>query len=149
MRLAIGSDHAGFALKQRLTAWLRSSAGGKHQVRDLGCAKPESCDYPDFAASVARAVSKGKASRGVLICGSGIGMGIAANKVKGIRAAVTWNVETASLAAEHNNANVLCLPARFVDGRTARRMIQAFLKTPFGGGRHVRRVQKIKDLERC
>lgn len=147
MKLAIGSDHAGFALKDGLSRWLRSAAGGRHAVRDMGCPGLDSCDYPDFALAVAKAVASGRAARGILICGTGIGMGMAANKVKGVRAAVTWNPQTAALAAEHNNANVLCLPARYVDGRQARRMIQAFLKTPFGGGRHIRRVKKIREME--
>jgi RpiB/LacA/LacB family sugar-phosphate isomerase len=147
MRLAIGSDHAGFALKTRILAWLRSPSGGRHQVRDLGCASADSCDYPDYAAAVARTVGSGRAGRGILVCGTGIGMGMAANKVKGVRAAVTWNPETAALAAEHNQANVLCLPARFVDARQARRMVKAFLSTRFGGGRHARRVKKIKRMD--
>jgi ribose 5-phosphate isomerase B len=149
MKLAIGSDHAGYPLKDRLVQWLRSAAGGRHQVKDVGCANLDSCDYPDFAEGVAQAVKRGQVARGVLLCGTGIGMGMAANKIHGIRAAVTWNPETAALAAEHNNANVLCVPARFVGFKTAQAMIRAFLKTPFAGGRHVRRVGKIKKLERC
>lgn len=149
MKLAIGSDHAGFELKRQLVQWLRSAAGGKHQVRDFGCDLPESCDYPDFAAAVARSVARGKASRGILICGTAIGMGMAANKVRGVRAAVTWNPETAALAAEHNKANVLCMPARYVKLAEGRRMITAFLKTSFGAGRHSRRVRKIQELDQC
>jgi ribose 5-phosphate isomerase B len=149
MRLAIGSDHAGFPLKSRLVAWLKSPAGGRHQVKDLGTTGLDSCDYPDFAAAVGQAVKRGAASRGILICGTGIGMGMAANKIPGIRAAVTWNPATATLAAEHNDANVLCIPARFVGPKKAEQMLRAFLKTPFGGGRHNRRVQKIKNLEHC
>jgi len=148
MKLAIGSDHAGFQLKAGLVRWLRGAAGGRHQVADAGCAGTASCDYPDFALPVARRVGSGRAARGILICGTGIGMGMCANKVKGVRAAVTWNPETAALAAEHNQANVLCLPARFVNPAQARRMVAAFLKTPFGGGRHRRRVRKIGALER-
>ncbi len=148
MKLAIGSDHAGFELKRRLVEWLRSPMGGKHHVSDTGCEGSNSCDYPDFAFLVGRAVSKGQVSRGILICGTGIGMGIAANKVRGVRAAVTWNPETAALAAEHNRANVLCLPARFVNFKKAQVMIQAFLQTPFGEGRHTRRVKKIQALDR-
>lgn len=149
MKLVIGSDHAGYKLKDRLIAWLKSPAGGKHQVKDVGCKGPDSVDYPDYAASVARTVKKGAASRGILLCGTGIGMGMAANKIHGVRAAVTWNPETAALASEHNNANVLCIPARFVGTQKAQAMIRAFLKTPFGGGRHNRRVKKINQLERC
>src|SRR5581483_5809150 len=115
MNLVIGSDHAGFALKERLIAWLRSPPGGRHRVKDAGCQGLDSCDYPDFAASVARAVARRKSARGILICGTGIGMAMAANKIRGIRAAVAWNRDTAALAAEHNDANVICLPARFVN----------------------------------
>lgn len=148
MKLAIGSDHAGYGIKEHLIPWLRSQSGGKHQVRDVGCESLESCDYPDYAESVGRAVSSGRASRGILICGTGIGMGIAANKIRGVRAAVTWNPETAALAAEHNKANILCLPARYVNAGKAREMVKVFLRTPFGGGRHSRRVRKISALER-
>jgi ribose 5-phosphate isomerase B len=146
MKLAIGSDHAGFEMRHALVAWLRTPEGGKHQVLDLGCGSPESCDYPDFAAAVARAVSAKRVSRGILICGTGIGMAMAANKVAGIRAAVAWTVEVAGLAAEHNKANVLCLPARFVSLKEAESMVHQFLTTPFGGSRHQRRVRKIDAL---
>ena len=148
MKLAIGSDHAGFGIKERLIQWLRSPAGGRHQVRDAGCQGPESCDYPDYAVSVGRAVSTGRATRGILVCGTGIGMGMAANKIRGVRAAVTWNPETAALASEHNKANILCIPARYADARDAQRMVKAFLATRFGGGRHARRVKKILALDR-
>ncbi|MFA5975472.1 MAG: ribose 5-phosphate isomerase B [Elusimicrobiota bacterium] len=147
MKLAIGSDHAGFQIKSGLVRWLRSAAGGRHSVNDLGCPGAESCDYPDYAALVSRAVASGRASRGILICGTGIGMGMAANKVKGIRAAVTWNPEVAALAVEHNKANILCLPARFINGPLARRMVRVFLKTHFAGGRHARRVRKIGMMD--
>src|SRR5580765_3898190 len=102
MKLAIGSDHAGYRLKSRLAPWLRSAAGGRHHVQDVGCDTLDSCDYPDFAAAVARSVKRGTAARGILMCGTGIGMAIAANKIHGVRAAVAWNPITASLAAEHN-----------------------------------------------
>lgn len=147
MKLAIGSDHAGFDLRNSLVAWLRTPEGGKHQVLDVGCGSAESCDYPDFAAAVARAVSTGRVSRGLLICGTGIGMAIAANKVAGVRAAVAWKPEVAELASQHNKANVLCLPARFINEPTAQAMVKAFLTTPFGGGRHLRRVKKMMKLE--
>ena len=107
------------------------------------------CDCADLAAAVARAVKGGKASRGILLCGTGIGMAMAANKIHGIRAAVTWNPRTAALAAEHNGANVICLPARFAGITKAQVMIRTFLSTPFGGGRHARRLRKIKQLEKC
>ena len=149
MKLAIGSDHAGYRLKSRLVPWLKSAAGGRHQVQDVGTTGLDSCDYPDFAAAVGKSVKRGSVSRGLLICGTGIGMGMAANKISGIRAAVTWNPVTAVLAAEHNDANVLCIPARFVGTKKAQAMIRAFLKTPFGGGRHNRRVGKINQLDHC
>lgn len=149
MKLVIGSDHAGYRLKTALANWLRSAAGGRHQVTDAGCDRPESCDYPDFAAAVGRGVARKKYDRGLLLCGTGIGMAMAANKVSGVRAAVTWNPVTAALAAEHNNANVLCVPARFVGLKKAQQMVRAFLKTPFAQGRHTRRVRKITQLERC
>jgi ribose 5-phosphate isomerase B len=149
MKIAIGADHAGFRLKARLVKWLKSAAGGRHQVKDFGTGDPNSCDYPDYAAAVARAVSKGRVSRGILLCGTGIGMAIAANKFRRVRAAVAWNPATAALAAEHNGANILCPPARFIGTKTAQTMIRLFLKTPFGGGRHARRLRKIKELDRC
>lgn len=149
MRLAIGADHAGFTLKAKLARWLTTAAGGRHQVQDLGTWSSESCDYPDYATAVGRAVAKGRVSRGILFCGTGIGMAMTANKIRGVRAAVAWNPVTAALAAEHNGANVLCLPGRFLGFKTAQRMIRTFLKTPFGGGRHARRVRKITELDRC
>jgi ribose 5-phosphate isomerase B len=149
MKLVIGSDHAGYRLKSQLVHWLRSAAGGRHQVRDVGCTGLDSCDYPDFAEAVARTVARGTAARGLLFCGTGIGMGMAANKIHGVRAAVSWNPETAALAAEHNSANVLCIPARYVGSKKAQAMIRAFLRTPFGGGRHARRVRKINQLDPC
>lgn len=148
MKLAIGADHAGVRKKDRLAAWLRTAAGGRHGVRDVGTSGTGSVDYPDFAAAVGRAVASGRASRGILLCGTGIGMAIAANKIRGVRAAVAWNPVTAALAAEHNGANVLCLPSRFVRMKQAQQMIRAFLNTPFGGGRHLRRVKKINALDR-
>ncbi len=149
MKLAVGSDHAGIHLKMKLVPWLKSAAGGRHQVIDMGTSDLTSVDYPDFAASVAKAVKSGRVSKGILMCGTGIGMSMAANKIHGIRAAVVWNEATAALAAEHNNANVLCLPGRFLATKKAQKMIKIFLKTPFGGGRHTRRVRKINQLERC
>lgn len=149
MKLAVGSDHAGFQLKSKLVPWLRSKAGGRHTVRDMGCTSPDPCDYPDYAAAVARQVSQGRCARGILLCGTGIGMAIAANKVHGIRAAVCWNSATSALAAEHNKANVLCLPARLLGSRPAKAIVQTFLSTSFGGGRHGRRVRKISTLDRC
>ena len=149
MKLAIGSDHAGFKMKSQLVDWLRTKEGGHHQILDVGTISEESTDYPDYAREVAKAVASKRTAKGILFCGSGIGMGIAANKVHGALAAVTWNPETAKLAAEHNGANILCLPARFVGVKKAQTMIHAFLDTPFGAGRHARRVKKILALEKC
>jgi ribose 5-phosphate isomerase B len=114
MKLAIGSDHAGFKLKGKLLSWLKTADGGKHQVRDLGTYSEVSCDYPDFAQAVAKVVAKKQASKGLLICGTGVGMAIAANKVHGVRAGVAWNAEIAALAADHNNVNVVCFFPRFL-----------------------------------
>ena len=149
MKLAIGSDHAGFKLKGQLVNWLRDRAGGRHQILDVGTVSEDSSDYPDFAKEVAEAVVKKRVSKGILFCGTGIGMAMAANKIPGALAAVAWNPETAALAAEHNGANILCLPARMIGQKTAQKMIKAFLTTPFGGGRHARRVKKILALDRC
>lgn len=135
----LGSDHAGFALKQRIIQHLEALA---QEVHDFGPFAADSVDYPDFAHPVANAVIQ-EAALGILICGSGNGVCMSANKHAGIRAALCWNVELASLARQHNNANVLCLPARFVDEKTALAMVDAFLATPFEGGRHSNRVQKI------
>ena len=151
MKIAIGSDHAGYVLKAQLASWLQSASGGAHHVLDEGTHSEASCDYPDFAVAVAKAVARRSSERGILICGTGIGMAIAANKISGIRAAVSWNPATAALAAEHNQANVLCLPARFVQLTQAKQMIRRFLHTPFGEGRHARRVRKLRQLDhaRC
>jgi len=149
MKLAIGSDHAGFKLKSELVGWLKTSAGGKNVVRDAGTDSEESCDYPDFAAAVAKDVARKRVSKGILLCGTGIGMAIAANKVRGIRAAVVWNPAVAALAAEHNEANIICIPARYTSFKAAQKIIRAFLSTPFGGGRHARRVREITALDKC
>jgi ribose 5-phosphate isomerase B len=149
MKLAIGSDHAGYKLKSKLAGWLKTSRGGKHQVRDVGTFSKESCDYPDFAEAVAKSVAKKRASRGILLCGTGIGMAITANKFRGVQAAVVWSPEVARLAAEHNGANVICLPARFLNLATAKKIIHVFLSTPFGGGRHLRRLKKIIAMDKC
>ena len=145
MRIAVGADHAGFKRKARILAVLAKMG---HEVRDAECGSEESCDYPDYAARVARDVSEGRADRGVLVCGTGIGMAMAANKFPGVRAAVCWNVRTAVLASEHNGANVMCLSAKMLSQSLTERMLLAWLKTPFAGGRHERRVGKISDLER-
>ncbi|OGR80768.1 MAG: ribose 5-phosphate isomerase B [Elusimicrobia bacterium RIFCSPLOWO2_02_FULL_39_32] len=144
MKIAIGSDHAGFQRKKEVIGFLTKVG---HRVVDLGCYSEDSCDYPDYARKVARAVSLERAERGILICGTGIGMAMAANKFKGVRAAVCWNVKTAALASEHNQANILCLSGRFISTLLGEKMIRAWLKTPFAGGRHQRRIKKIEILE--
>lgn len=140
MNIAIGGDHAGFEYKSKLKAWLESQG---HQVEDFGTYSSESADYPDFAHPVALAVESRKAELGVLICGSANGVAITANKHQGIRAAICWTEELASLARQHNNANIVCLPARFVSYPLAEQITKTFLATAFEGGRHEKRVNKI------
>ena len=144
MKIALGADHAGFRAKEKVAARLRAKG---HRVVDVGASSEDSVDYPDFARLVAEKVAGGTCRRGVLLCGTGIGMAIAANKVKGVRAAAVWSPETARLAAEHNDANVLCLSARLFTESRRSAMLDAWLTTPFGGGRHARRVRKIRALE--
>ncbi len=138
--VAIGADHAGFELKQVLIDLLKSRG---LEVNDLGTYSADSVDYPDFAHPVANAVEGGGAGLGVLVCGSANGVAITANKHQGIRAALCWTPEIASLSRQHNNANVICIPARFVSTSLAEEMLTAFLETPFEGGRHEGRVGKI------
>ena len=138
--LVIGSDHAGFALKERLKQEL-DRLGVPY--RDAGPASAEAVDYPDYAHEVAGAVSRGEAGRGLLVCGSGQGMAMAANRHPGVRAAVPWDEETARLSREHNDSNVLALGARTLPAGAAERILEIWLKTPFAGGRHEPRVRKI------
>lgn len=144
-RIAIGCDHHGVIVKEALVAFL-SQAG--YMVEDFGTHDSSPVDYPDVAAQVALAVAQGKADRGVLICSTGIGMSITANKVPGIRAALCHDPFTAQRAREHNNANVLCLAGSFLQPSQAQEVLRTFLITPFAGGRHTRRVEKIAHLER-
>ena len=144
MKIAIGADHAGFELKNQLSDVLRQTG---HDVCDFGTNSAESTDYPDYALRVAKAVASGTVERGVLVCGSGVGMSIAANKVHGIRAALGVTLEEVRLTRAHNNANVLTLGARFTDAALAGELLRTFLETPFEGGRHERRVAKITQLE--
>jgi ribose 5-phosphate isomerase B len=146
MTIAIGSDHAGFAHKQALAQLLRDDG---HTVQDFGTHSTDSVDYPDFAAAAARAVASGQAERGVLVCGSGIGVAITANKIAGIRAANCQTAEMARLARQHNNANVVTLGERLVSLETASALVRAFLATDFEGGRHAGRVEKIHTLTGC
>jgi ribose 5-phosphate isomerase B len=149
MKLAIGADHAGFEYKWQLVNWLRTSAGGSHQILDVGTGSEESTDYPDYAREVAKAVASKRVAKGILLCGTGIGMAMAANKIDGIRAAVVWDSKVAGLSVEHNEANVICVPARCISLPKAKQIIKAFLTTRFSGGRHARRVKKIMALEKC
>ncbi len=138
--VAIGADHAGFEYKEIIKKML---ADAGWQVEDKGCYSLDSVDYPDFAHPVATMVEEGKAAAGILVCGSGNGVCMTANKHAGIRAALCWTDELASLARAHNNANVLCIPSRFVPIGTAEKMTTIFLSTAFEGGRHEKRVGKI------
>jgi ribose 5-phosphate isomerase B len=138
--VAIGADHAGFEYKNIIADLVRSKGV---VVTDFGTDSAESVDYPDFAHPVALAVEKGEAGCGILICGSANGVAITANKHRGIRAAITWSEEIARLSRQHNNANIICIPARFVSTTVAEEMVMAFLQTPFEGGRHEKRVNKM------
>jgi ribose 5-phosphate isomerase B len=140
MHIHIGSDHAGFPMKEQLAAELRSQG---HTITDHGTFSADSTDYPDYAHAVARAVETDVQTLGILLCGSANGVAITANKHAGIRAALCWTSEIAGLARQHNNANVLCIPARFVEPVLAFEMANTFLNTPFEGGRHQTRVDKI------
>jgi ribose 5-phosphate isomerase B len=144
MKIAIGADHAGFLLKERLRD--RLTAQG-HQVVDFGTNSSDSVDYPDFAEKVSDAVAAGEFEKGILVCSSGVGMSIAANKVNGIRAALGTNEEEVSYVRRHNDANVLALGAKFTEPELAEKLSDVFIETGFEGGRHARRVEKIKLLE--
>lgn len=140
MTIAIGSDHAGFSLKEEVKSRLTEKG---YTVTDFGTHSADSVDYPDFAHPVAEAVERNKAEKGILICGSGNGVCITANKHAGVRAALCWNEELAALARQHNDANVLCIPSRFITSETAYAMVNTFISTSFEGGRHQKRVEKI------
>jgi ribose 5-phosphate isomerase B len=140
-RVAIGSDHAGFDLKARLVAALAELG---YEPQDFGADSGESTDYPDYGHAVSAAVASGECRLGVLVCGSGIGMSMTANRHPGVRAALAWNAEVGELARRHNDANVLVLPARFITEASAVEVLKTFLVSPFDGGRHERRVSKIE-----
>jgi ribose 5-phosphate isomerase B len=144
MRIAIGSDHRGFDAKRRLVPMLRQLG---HEVSDVGPDGNDSVDYPDYAYQVAKAVSDGRVERGILICGTGIGMCIAANKVKGVRAAPCHDSITVEMSRRHNDANVLCLSADLLGDELIGRIVRLWLETEFEAGRHARRVDKIKRIE--
>lgn len=144
MKIALGSDHAGFEFKERLKSVVVLLG---HSFEDFGTPTPDPCDYPDYAEPVARAVATGKCVRGILICGTGIGMSISANKVRGIRAALCCDAQAAKVSREHNDANVLCLGARGREFETASEIVRVWLSTEFAGGRHEGRVKKITAIE--
>jgi ribose 5-phosphate isomerase B len=138
--IAVGADHAGYLYKSAIIKWLEENG---YDVFDAGTDSEASTDYPDHIHPVAEMVENGKAKSGIILCGSGNGAAMTANKHQGIRAALTWNTELASLARQHNDANILAIPGRYVDEATAIDMVKMFLETPFEGGRHQRRVDKI------
>lgn len=140
MIIPIGCDHAGFQLKQTLISYLESKG---YEVKDFGCYSEESIDYPDFAHPVADLVEKNEGMLGILLCGSGNGINMTANKHQGIRAALCWQPEIAKLSREHNNANILTLPARFISEEIAKEMVDIFFSTDFERGRHQKRIDKI------
>ena len=144
MRILIASDHGGFTLKQEILKFLKSN---QFTATDLGAFTADAVDYPDMAALVAKEVSEGRADRGILICGTGVGMAITANKFKGVRAAALTDLFSARMAREHNDLNVLCLGGRVLGVALAEEITNTFLKTPFAGGRHEKRVNKIKNHE--
>ncbi|HZX57144.1 MAG TPA: ribose 5-phosphate isomerase B [Mucilaginibacter sp.] len=138
LKIAIGADHAGFDYKVAIAKWLNSDG-----LKDFGTYSPDSVDYPDFAHPVASAVENGEFDFGILVCGSANGVAITANKHQGIRAAICWTEELASLARRHNNANIVCIPARFISIEDAEKIVKTFLNTEFEGGRHATRVNKM------
>lgn len=144
MKISIASDHAGFEQKERLRAFLE---GLGHEVRDHGPATDDRVDYPDYAVPVAKDVAEGRADRGVLVCGTGIGMALAADKIAGVRAANIITPQFAALCREHNDANVITLSGRFVEPEVNEEILRTFLTTDFGGGRHAGRVEKIMALD--
>lgn len=144
MRIALGNDHRAYKLKKSIMHFIEANG---HTALNFGCDSADPVDYPDFAAQVAKAIIGGKADRGILICASGIGMSIAANKHRGIRAAQCCTPEMAIRARLHNDANVLCLGADFIDTETALQIVHNFINTGFEGGRHQRRLDKIADME--
>ncbi len=145
MKLVIGSDHAGLHLKKQVLALLKKKGV---EVTDFGTENDESVDYPDFGMQVAEAISHGEAERGILLCGSGIGMSIVANKYRGVRAALCYDTQTARLSRQHNDANVLVMGGRLLEASQAMEIVKTWLETKFEGGRHARRIQKILEIEK-
>jgi ribose 5-phosphate isomerase B len=145
MKIALGSDHGGYDLKEAIG---RSLAKDGHEIIDFGCSGKDSCDYPDYGTGVARAVAAAQADRGILICTTGVGMSITANKIRGIRAALCADVLTAKMSRQHNDANVLVLGAKIVSEALALDIVTEWIAASFEGGRHQRRIDKIKELEK-
>jgi ribose 5-phosphate isomerase B len=141
MKIVLACDHAGFEMKEMLKDWLTKE---HNNIDDVGTYSNDSVDYPDFAHVLAEGVAKGKYDLGILLCGSGNGVCMTANKHEGVRAALAWNAEVACLARKHNNANILCLPSRFITEENAKEIVQGFLDSEFEGGRHQKRVEKIQ-----
>ena len=144
MNISIASDHAGYEIKEILIKWLNNAW---HKVENEGPFSNDSVDYPDYAHKTAKKVNEGKIEMGVVICGTGNGVSMTANKYNNVRAALCWNSEIAKLARQHNNANILAVPARFITAEEAINILDTFIKTPFEGGRHKIRIDKIKNLE--
>ena len=144
MKIAIASDHAGFEMKENVKIFLKESG---HNIKDFGTDSEKSVDYPDFALKVAKAVAKNEFERGILLCKTGLGMSIAANKIPGIRAILCYDVKTAKLSREHNDANILTIGASVIDVEKAKEIINVWLETNFLGGKHLKRIEKIKEIE--
>jgi ribose 5-phosphate isomerase B len=144
MKIAIGSDHGGFELKEKIRSLL---IGLGHEVRDLGCYSPDSVDYPIQGREVAKSVASDQCERGVLVCGTGIGMSIVANRIPGVRATLCHDLFTARMSREHNDSNILCMGGRVIDHGLAEEMVKVWLMTPFKGGRHSRRINMIDSLK--
>ncbi len=145
MKIAVASDHGGFALKQEVAAYLKELG---HEVKDFGCYEPARCDYPDLGIAAAEAVASGECERGIVMCSTGIGMSIAANKVRGIRCALCGDLFSAEMTRRHNNANMLAMGAFLTPPQLAQRIIDVFLNTEFeAGGRHERRINRLAELE--
>jgi ribose 5-phosphate isomerase B len=143
-RICLGSDHAGFEIKDYIKSYLQNQNEHKVNLNDLGCYSEERVDYPDFAHKVASQISEGKADLGILVCGSGNGISMAANKWEDIRCALCWNSEITEMARLHNDANILSLPGRYITKKEAIEFVEIFLNTGFEGGRHSDRISKIK-----
>lgn len=146
MKIAIGSDHGGFELKEKIRGLLIELG---HEVMDLGCYSPDSVDYPVQGREIAKSVASAQCERGILVCGTGIGMSIVANRIPGVRAALCHNIFTARMSREHNDSNILCMGGRVIDPGLAEEMVKVWLSTPFKGGRHSRRINMIDSGDDC